>query len=423
MSAQSPFDYSAAWQEVDTLLKQNLTRSALEEVDRIETAATREGQDPQFIKAVLYGLGLQKRVEEKGDSLVISRLQAEIAEASQPNQAILQSYLADLLYQYYQEYRWQIMNRTETEETPEDFQTWSAATFHRQIAELYQASLAPSFLLQSLPVRRYEAILDTAKESEILRPSLYDLLAHRAIDKLGNAEFYLNDPRAVFIIPEDVGFLPSEDFIEVPVNSPYDRSLTWISLTIFQQLTAYHLKAGQIEPLVEVELARMKFVHEQNSFADKETRYREALDRLAIAYAKSPALSRVLFAQAKWYANQAQEMGRFKADDPKAEAYVSAERLCRQIKRQFPRSFASQQADGLLDNIRYQSLSFQLENPFLPNRPSRIKVEYRNVPRAYFRVIRLTESMEKTLEGFGYGDKEERFDYLRRQRALRNWSP
>src|SRR5690349_18897976 len=53
--------YDNEWKQIDSLIQKNgLTESALTEVNKIYTAAKKEGNDAQIIKALLYRMGLQQ---------------------------------------------------------------------------------------------------------------------------------------------------------------------------------------------------------------------------------------------------------------------------------------------------------------------------------------------------------------------------
>ena len=107
-------DYNAAWRTVDSLEQQGLTRSALEVVEEIYKAAKKDNNQPQFIKSVFYKLKYGNYIEEDSHVKIVNDVKAEIDSADFPANAILESILANIYWQYYQNNRWRFQQRTET---------------------------------------------------------------------------------------------------------------------------------------------------------------------------------------------------------------------------------------------------------------------------------------------------------------------
>ncbi|MDT9096713.1 hypothetical protein RSW32_25655, partial [Escherichia coli] len=85
-----------------------------------------------------------------------------------------------LYWQKYQELRWRLYDRSNTVDfKKDDINTWSADDFHKKISQLYLQSVSQEKLLQTTKLEPYDAILIKGN-SRYLRPTLWDLLAHRA---------------------------------------------------------------------------------------------------------------------------------------------------------------------------------------------------------------------------------------------------
>ena len=181
-AAGDEYPYEKAWKQVDSLENKGLPRSALEVVEKIYAVADEEQNDAQLVKALIHVMKYHDQIEEKSDSMNLERMNRELARAQFPRKQILHSMLADMYFSYYQNHRWQLYDRTAISVELADFQTWDAATFFAQSSAHYLASLAPAAELQQRPIADYAPLLVRQKESERYRPTLFDLLAHRAID-------------------------------------------------------------------------------------------------------------------------------------------------------------------------------------------------------------------------------------------------
>ncbi len=109
-------------------------------------SAKKEKNEPQQIKALTYRISLQgmKNETETATAAGFSAYEKEIAATTGNTRAILQSMLGGYYWQYYNNQRWRLSNRTTTVNfVKDDVNTWSADDFHKKITELL-----PRFALQ-----------------------------------------------------------------------------------------------------------------------------------------------------------------------------------------------------------------------------------------------------------------------------------
>ena len=259
-------DYKAAWRTVDSLEQQGLTRSALEVVEEIYKAAKKDNNQPQFIKSVFYKLKYGNYIEEDSHVKIVNDVKAEIDTADFPANAILESILANVYWQYYQNNRWRFQQRTETVNFDnEDFQTWDLARLIREIVKYYQASLEQSDKLKKIPLKEFEDILVYGTtEHSYLRPTLYDLLAHQALAFFVNDEASVTQPVYKFELKSEDDFSPAEDFVEINYSTKDSLSLKFYAIQLYQQLVAFHLDDKEKDALIDVDLARLNFVRSQS---------------------------------------------------------------------------------------------------------------------------------------------------------------
>ena len=105
-------DYPVQWKKVESFEKKGLTKSALKEVLSIYNLAIKENNDAQQIKSCMYQIKYRNVVEEDANVNAIFFVDTLIAKAKAPTKNILQSMQAELFWQYLQNNRWQIKNRT-----------------------------------------------------------------------------------------------------------------------------------------------------------------------------------------------------------------------------------------------------------------------------------------------------------------------
>ena len=203
MKPQGNNDFSKEWKQVDTLVQQGLPRSALQVVDKIFTEAKADGNEPQYIKALIYRVSLQGQYQENHLVGAINSFQDELNSSSGVEKQILQSLLAEMYYRYYSQYRWLINSRTTVEGVEdEDIQTWDAVKLNKAISGFYLASISNKAALEAVPLPEFSAILLNAGQPGFaLWPSLYDLLANRALDYFSTTDAGLADIGAGLNVP------------------------------------------------------------------------------------------------------------------------------------------------------------------------------------------------------------------------------
>jgi hypothetical protein len=236
-------DYEQAWQKVDSLENEGLSRSALEIVNEIYVKAKEDGNQPQFIKSIFYKLKFTDYTEENSDVKIIRDLKGEISKAKFPANAILRSILANTYWKYYQNNRWQIQARTETLNFDnDDFKTWDLERLVQEISMNFEGSLENADSLKKSAVSDFEDILVYAENRETkLRPTLYDLLANNALNFYTNDESSLLDPIYKFELKSPDDFSDAKDFIKIKYETKDTISLKFKAIELYQRLIAFHL--------------------------------------------------------------------------------------------------------------------------------------------------------------------------------------
>src|SRR5450432_3792179 len=110
---QSGFPYDRAWKGIDSLMnKKSLPKSALVEVNRIYEAAKKDGQEAQWIRAVIYRNHLRE-TDDRDISETITELEKETIASPPRVTAVLKSIEAETLTQYLMGQGYDMRHRTE----------------------------------------------------------------------------------------------------------------------------------------------------------------------------------------------------------------------------------------------------------------------------------------------------------------------
>ncbi|MCB2375998.1 hypothetical protein LGH70_00280 [Hymenobacter sp. BT635] len=367
------------WKQIDALLAKNQTASAATLVEELYRQARQQQDTPEYLRALLYKLRLLEAKEEEADEKAIALLEADLKVARFPARPVLHSLLGQLYAAYYQQHRYQLYNRTAGgAASTADIQTWDAARLGSAVVRHYRASVAdePGRQQQVLLKSLGYAIEGGTAETRSLRPTLYDVLAHRAIDALGNEEYYITRPAEQFQPTDPALFGPAPEFARLPLAGPAADSLNGRlhALRVLQELTAFRLQqAGNRAALASVDLKRIDFL--RLSSPQLSAAYLAALVRLADEYRALPISTEFL-------ARQAQE---YRAGQP--EQAVAAARTA---EERFPTSRGAKMARRIREEIEQPTLSFSTDEVVLPGQPWALAASGRNVRELHAWAYRIT---------------------------------
>lgn len=385
--AQPKDEYDAHWKKVQDLEKKGLTQSALQEVRVIYDLALKKNNDAQQVKAAIYQVKYRNMVQEASHENNIFYIDTLIEKAKAPAKNILQSMQAEMFWQYVQNNRWKFYNRTKlAEESSKDISTWSLDKLYGVISKLYLASLHNETILKATRLEAYDPIIIKGKNTRQLRPTLYDFLAHRALDYFKNDEKDITKPAYQFTINDERAFAPIETFIIISFKTKDTASLQHKALLLFQEILKFHLHDAKPDALVDADLERLAFIHEYGVMENKEKMYEAALMDIENRYENNPVSAQASYLRAKIYYDRGDEYEPFTKTENQYDK-KKARQVCERVIARFPTSEGAINCSNLLKKIDQPTLSLETEQVNIPNQPFRSLVKYTNIKTLYLRVI------------------------------------
>ncbi|MEO6758819.1 MAG: MG2 domain-containing protein, partial [Saprospiraceae bacterium] len=406
---------SADWKIVDSLEGQGLYKSALEKAEAIQERARKDRNTPQSIKALLYRGKYTTMLEEDGFVKAVQLFEKEEKTANVAEKAVLQSILGQLYSTYLQNQGWKIQDRTPIPDGEGgDLLTWSAAQIERHALELYAASVEWRPLVVETNGESFRDILtpnqnDTVAGQE-LRPNLYDLLAHRALQYFASSRSYLTEPVYKFEINDPQAFAPREQFLKVNFETKDSSSGKWLALKTYQQVLRNRDQGNSrnLPALIDADLLRLQFVRENFVGEDKDNRYLLSLEYLRREYANEPSAAEIAYRIAEYYYQ-------LQTGDKGAQS-KQAVATCEDAIKRFPGTYGAQQCAVLLEQIRSKSLNVQVEEAYLPARNLLVSLYLRNLPEVWVKVVRVPDDPQ-LWDNIPY---QERLNYLNKLQGLQN---
>ena len=414
-------DYLDQWKIVTQFESKGLPKSALAEVEKIYAKATKNKNHPQIIKTLLHKSKYALVLEEDAQLKIVNDLKKEIVKSSYPSKNILESILADLYWQYFQQNRWKFYNRTKTATKVDltDFRTWDLQTIFEETHLHYQKSLESALLSQQTDLNQYNSILLLQKNSKKFRPTLYDFLAHRAIEFYKTDEQNLNRPAYKFEIDNPQLLGVNNTFIKTERVTKDSLSKRLHALRIFKNATLFHLKDKDPTALVILTLERLDFVKNNATFTDKDLVYAATLKEMKAIYQDNEIVTEIDYRIAAQLNEEGYGYKPLEKEDNRWKR-KEALQICKNAIAAYPTSSGAEKCKALRNQIVAKSL--QLTNEiFVPvNTSSRILVTYKNTEHLYFKIFEITKKQQQKLDKI-YTNPE-RVTYINKLKEVTQWN-
>ncbi len=413
------------WEQIDSLDRAGLPKSALELVEPLIAKSRAENNRAELIKGLIFRAKYQTQLDENGLTTAIQNLRKETDTAPVPEKAILQSMTAQLYQTYLQNQSWRIQNRTDggAAMSMDDISTWSVADFEREAQSLYLASVGQPEVLKAVQLADYQLIITPGREDSLagqpLRSTLLDFLGQRAIDFFQNESNFLTEPINRFSLSQNEAFAPFRTFISAHFQSVDTASRKLQAVKVFQKLLTAHETDANAGPRVVVDLQRLLFAKNNSTLADRDEKYLAALSNLQKQHAGQPAEAEIGLAMANYWVEKGQSFDAEKGEKGRFD-FKTAHDLAVDIAKRFPGTFAANGCKSLISSILTKEIYPQVEEVNIPGQSILAGLNFKNAEKIHVRVIRWSIEMEAL---FGKLQTEaEIMDFLKKQPALNTFS-
>lgn len=417
---ETPASYEELWSQVLKLEKDNYTKSALKVVETIRSKAKKEQNNTQLIKSLLFSSKYALILEEDAELSIINKFKEEISLAEFPAKNILESYLADMYWQYFQQNGYKFYNRTATDTKVDstDFRTWDLSTLFKEIDVHFEKALNNPEALQKLALSDFKEIIDHRDGSEIYRPTLYDLLAHNALNFYKTDENGITRPADKFEINSRDILCDAYSFTQLNIKADDENSLQAKALKIYQDLIAFHFSDVQLDALVNVDIDRLNYIYSKAVFDDKDTQFLETLKQSAeslkhheISGLYNFQIAQILKNQGDTYTTQ---------DKNHQWKLMQAVTLCDQVISMYPNSRGAKKCEVLKSYILAPSIQMTAEKYVPTYSPSRLLVHYKNIEELVLKAYHISQEQLQELETIYQSQKK--LSFIKELKLNTSWS-
>ncbi|MCB0477269.1 MAG: alpha-2-macroglobulin [Crocinitomicaceae bacterium] len=381
--------YEKEWAIVDSLEQKGLVKSCYDEVLKIKEKALKDKNYPQIIKATVFTIKFNSYLREDDYPTAVNDLRLLVETFPEPAKSVAHSILAEVYWGYYQRNRWRIYNRTQVVDMKiEDIETWDLKTIAEQTRNHYMLSVSNLEVLKENNIADYSAILTTLnKENVLRRPTLLDLVGHRAIDFFQNTEFDVPTRTAeTFNFNKPYFLEDAKRFADTYIVTNDSLSTKFFALKVYQFLTKQHMDDKDPIALIDLTLKRLDWAKNSSTVENKEDLYMNTLRAMSKTYADHKIMyPEIMYKIAQKISADGNLYDEKKGDEHKKDK-ARAHEICTEIIEKYDGTIGAQFCKQLQNEIENKSMSHQNESAALPNTPGMVRFSYKNVPKVYYRI-------------------------------------
>ncbi|MCX6927055.1 MAG: hypothetical protein NT154_28195, partial [Verrucomicrobia bacterium] len=385
----------AQWKQVEEAIKNGLPKTAITNLESIIQGALKDKAYAEAVKAIGQKIAQEGNIQGNKPEEKITRMEAEIAKAPKEMAPLMDTVLAEWYWQYFHQNRWRFMQRTATAAQPgKDFTTWDLPRLFAEIDKQFQKALAGEKILKATPIGAWDGLLVKGTTPDSYRPTLYDFIAHQALQFYTSGEQAAAKPEDAFELSAESPILDgAEKFIGWQPAAAGSDSPVLKAIRLYQALLAFH----QNDPaprlaLADADLERLTWGWNTAFGEDKNKRYKAALEAFIHSYADFDISALAMEHQARVLQQEGD--------------LVAARKLALRGVEVFPQSPGGKLCRNLVNEIEAKSASITTErvwNCFAGSGSGgssapetrkvggdacpTLSVRYRNVEAVYFRAI------------------------------------
>ena len=411
--AQIPFTAAdeEAFVRIDTLAKSQKIKAALELVTQLNNRFREQGNTQGVVKSTMYRMLFSAYLENTGQVSMLAQLKKDALQARQPEKSILLSLLAEGYWSYYQNHRYTISQRTEIKnDLNENIQLWSVQKLIKESISTYSQSLSEVHLLENVPLGQLKDIIAGDTSNRHFRPTLYDLLAHRALDVLMNTETGSIAPDGQ--LNDKKWFADGEAFAAMATENPDSTGYSSHILQLFQELLRLHGNRKNKAAWADADLKRLRFVFQRSQADDKTALYYAALKKLHQESKGTEIEADVLFEIATLYKN------RQLLPDSSDLHLVKALEYAEQARMSYPESPGGKSAAKLIEDVRRSQISIEFKQFVQPGQPFQIMYHYKNIDTVFLQLYKIPASTR--LESYRLYLKDSLVKFLRTHQPIKS---
>ena len=381
-------DIGALWKAVEDAAAKDQPKTAIEALSKIYGAAIASEAWDDALAAAGQRAILEGKIEEGMNAYGVTLKLDEVRKTAPDKlKPLLDALSAEWLSRYFSENIWRFRQRSAIAEADEgnDIDSWSLPRIQKEVDARLAVVLDNPAVFTQYPTSQFKRSFEQGNVSDTYRPTLYDVLAWRAVD-------YYNKINASRF--DDSDFKPT---LEMPLFADADTFIAWASalpkdspgakvLRLTANVMHMHKEKSNTLAFADADFNRLITVRHLLQMAHTDearlsSAYDKALDTFVTAHKNNEVSARGMAVQAKRLCE--------------AKQYVEALALAEKGMDAFPKSLGAQECYNVILDVKKPSLEIETETVWARSKPEarpngQVFVTCRNIPKLYFRLYPTT---------------------------------
>ena len=408
-------EYDKLWKEVESLEKKRLSQSAYELVEKIWAKALRESVADQQLKCLIYKAKLSTDFKDRDPADYITDFEESINDLELPlTRAVMHSLLGEMYHNYGISNVYRFSQRTALEEESDSSAFNSLEAIQEKAMYHFNSSLDLGI---SGEINQLNAILLEYK-SELLKinaENLQEFLLFRAIEHFSNSSAFVSHSKSVLALNDPALFEYTPVFLELDFNSYAHSDYRAQLMRLFQSAESAKFISSKNKSLIY--LYRIQYVSRNYESETASELYRSKLEEcIRNDYSEdASALAHVQLIE--YYLEKAFAQSHTKSD---INYFQEAFRWISKFQRKHGKSEYGKIVEQQKSRLNEYSLNLSLEQVQKASSEFLCHLHYRNTPKVYFRLYKLSlDEIEKINTS---GRRENKLGFLDKKKIMRQWS-
>lgn len=360
MFSQS-YNYDQKWKDIHKNQEKGAFKSNLKLVEALLIQAKKDNKKEHVIKALI----MQSQIffqtfeeKEEPEIKIIQNFEKEIKTSKGVNQAILKYTLAKMYQQYLSGKSYQIRQRTQLAQTPQDFREWTTKDFFQNIKNLYDDALTQSDNLYNNDLSAWKLIITPNKIND-LRPTWLDLIVN-------DYSIFLNKN--------------NQDLQDEAKETNKKLIDNWRS-----NLSQKHKTKGRISA----------YLHYQSQKIEAKKENAKLYDDLIAEYPNDDYCAHLLWQKALLFTSGEDiELRNNHANATDKKDLITAHQICQKAISTYKNSPWNHNNRELIKSIEWQWATFEMEQSPMVNSPIAMKISHRNLSKVYIKIFETPTSID-----------------------------
>lgn len=335
-------------------------------------------------------------------------IQQEINSAPDAcEKAIWNSYMAEFLYTYYTSNQYKIISVSHTTDTHLPLSQWDVQTLVEHIIAYYHASISqPDTLLKS-PAQNWQKVF-SVNDLVPTRycPTLYDILAHLALEFYSHTIYDMPIPMQEFSINHAAYFADNAEFSAYSIPAIDTLSFQYLSLQILQNMTSLYIDQASYMQ-IHIALLRLKYCYEHSTLPHKKQLYLQALQLLEQNYRSQAGYELICLHLGHYYNNE--------------QNYIQAVHWYEHTIKYDSLSHAGVEASNYMHRIQQPVCNITTHACLSALENDVIQIYCHNCDSIYFRILPYNDNISYIMNKSSR-KQEEIVTYLNKINPIKQWS-